>query len=156
MKTAVIYYSFDGNCALVAEHIKTILNAEVFEVKIAIGKKRTGFANFFQGLLLMMKKPKILPLSVDISAYEQIILGAPVWGGSPASPLVSFLGKTKISGKKIALFCSHGGSMGKTFDKLKALLVGNTIVGEMDIKNPAKQESAALKEKINEWLKGLN
>ena len=155
MKTAVIYYSYDGNCALVAEYIKNILNADLFEIKISSGKKRKGFANFFQGLLLMIKKPEILPLSVDINAYEQLILGAPVWGGSPASPLVSFLNKTNISGKKIALFCCHGGSTGKTFDKLKALLSGNTIIGEIGFKSPARERNLNLKEEITAWLNGL-
>ena len=156
MKTAVIYYSFEGNCALIAEHIKAIINADLYEVKIANLKKRAGLAKFFQGLSLMFKKPEPLPLSVDINAYELIILGAPVWGGSPASPLVSFLNKTKISGKKIAFFCCHGGSIGKTFDKLKLKLDGNTISGEIDFKSPAREKNPNLKEEIAEWLKSFN
>ena len=156
MKTAIIYYTFDGNCALVAEHINTTLEADVYRLKLKETKKRTGFAKFLYGMALMIKKPEPLPLSVDINAYELIILGAPVWGGSPASPIVSFLNKTKISGKKVAFFSSHGGGMGKVYEKFRTLLNGNTIVGEIDFKTPAKQESAVLKEQIAEWLKGFN
>ena len=103
----------------------------------------------------MVKKPEPLPLSVDIKAYELVILGAPVWGGAPASPIVSFLKGTMISGKKIALFCCHGGGQGKAFEKFRALLPGNTIAGEIDFKNPVKQEGAGLKEKIAEWATTL-
>ena len=155
MKTAVIYYSFGGNCTLIAEHIKTILNADLFEIKIADDKKRAGFANFLHGMALMFKKPEPLPLSVDISAYDLIILGAPVWGGSPASPIVSFLNTTKINGKNTAYFCSHAGNKGKTFEKFRALLSGNVIAGEIDFKKPAEQESESLKEKIAEWVKSF-
>ena len=155
MKTAVIYYTFDGNCALVAGQIKAILNADLYEVKLANLKKRKGFAKFVQGMMLMIKKPEPLPLSVDLSAYELVILGAPVWGGSPASPLVSFINKTNISGKKIAFFCCHGGSIGKTFDKFKALLPGNTISTSIDFKNPARENNPKLKEDIAEWLNGI-
>ena len=155
MKTAVIFYTFDGNCALLAQHIKSALGADLYRVKLEETKKRTGFFKFLYGMSIMFKKPEPLPLSVDINAYELIILGAPVWGGSPASPIVSFLNKTKISGKKVAFFCSHGGSMGKFYDKFRGLLSGNTIVGEIDFKNPANQDSAVLEEQIAEWVKGF-
>jgi hypothetical protein len=36
--------------------------------------------------------------------------------------------------------------------KLKALLPGNTIAAEIDFVDPLKQQSAGLKQKINEWL----
>ena len=156
MKTAVIYYSFDGNCTLIAEDIRTALKADVFKIKLSGVKKRRGFAKFMQGMLLMIKKPEPLPLSVDISTYDLIVLGAPVWGGSPASPIVSFLKKTKITGKKIALFCCHGGNKGRTFEKFRELLSENTIAGEIDFKSPARQESAGHEEKIAEWVKGFN
>ena len=153
MKTAIIFYSFDGNCALLAEHLKTSLKADAFEIKTVAQKKRSGFAKFAWGLMMMLKKPAIQPLSVDINAYELIVLGAPVWGGAPASPFVSFLKGTVINGKNIAFFCSHGGGMGKIFEKFRSLLSGNTIVGEIEFNSPTKQDSAVIKEKLDEWVK---
>ena len=157
MKTAVIYYSYQGNCALVAEAIKTELNAEVFEVKTVDTKRRKGFPLILWGVLQVMtkKKPELQPLSIDINAFDLIILGVPVWAGSPAPAMVSFLDKTEIKGKKIALFCCHGGGKGNAFDKFKALLPGNTIAGEIDFVNPVKEGRAPLKEKIGEWTKTL-
>jgi flavodoxin len=157
VKTAVIYFSYEGNCALVAESIKAALNADVFEIKIRDGKKRTGFAKYFWGCLEVMtnKKPELLPLSIDINAFDLIILGTPVWAGSPTPAMVSFLSKTGIAGKKIALFCCHAGGKGKVFNKLKAMLPGNTIAGEIDFDKAAKEESAGLKQKISEWAKTL-
>ena len=160
MKTAVIYYSLDGNCALVAETIKTELNAEVFEIKTTDTKKRTGFVKFLWGVSQVVKvmtknKPELQPFSIDINAFDLIILGTPVWAGSPVPAMVSFLSKTEITGKKIALFCCHGGGKGNIFDKLKALLPGNTIAGEIDLVTPARTGRAAVKEKIGEWVKTL-
>ena len=157
MKTAVIYYSLDGNCALVAKTIKDTLDADIFEIRTVDRKKRRGIAKLAWGgfQVIMKKKPELEPLSIDINNYDLIILGTPVWAGSPTPAIVSFLDKTKITGKKIALFCCHGGGKGKAFDKFKALLPGNTIVGEIDFKNAAKWESAPLKEKIDEWAKKL-
>ena len=158
MKTAVIYYSYEGNSAMIAQIIKGAVNADVFEIKTADTKKRGGFALYAWGgyQVVMKKKPILQPLSVDINTYDLIILGTPVWAGSPAPAIVSFLDKTKITGKKIALFCCHGGGMGKALQKLKGLLPGNTFMGEIDFVYPAKnKEPNVLKPKIEAWLKEL-
>ena len=160
MKTAVIYYSFEGNCALVAKAIKNALNADIFEIKTTDTKKRTGFAKYLWGgfQVITRKKPELEPLSVDVNAYDLLILGTPAWAASPAPAIVSFLDKAKIKGKKIALFCCHAGGKGKAFDKFKALLPGNTIAGEIDFNSPAKParaESIPLKTRIDQWVKTL-
>ena len=157
MKTAVIFYSFEGHTARIADAVKTAANADVFEIKTTDTKKRTGFLKYLWGggQAVRGKKPPIFPLQFDPGAYELIILGTPVWAGSPAPALVSFLDKTTIKGKKIALFCCHGGGMGKAFEKLKVLLAGNTIAGEIDFQFPSNDDSAALKQKISEWVKKI-
>ena len=158
MKTAVIYYSYEGNCALIAEILKTALSADVYEIKTLDEKKRTGFFLYLWGgsQAIFGKKPAIHPVPADLNAYDLIILGCPVWAGSPAPAIASFLDGGKISGKKLALFCCHGGGMGKALEKLKALLPGNTIISEADFKYPARGDKAALKLKIEEWVKTLN
>jgi len=158
MKTAVIYYSYNGASAHVAEIIKAELNADIFRIETLDSKKRKGISLMFWGggQVVMGKKPPLKPLSVNISAYDLVILGTPVWAGSPAPALLSFLSANSVAGKKIALFCCHGGGMGEALNKLKALLGGNTVIGEIDFKNAAKMDRAELKQKISEWAKNLN
>jgi flavodoxin len=158
MKTAVIYYSYDGNCALAAEILKAELNADIFRIETIDSKKRKGFFLYAWGgnQVIFGIKPPIKPLSVDVGAYDLVIMGCPVWAGSPAPAIGSFLSKNKMTGKKIALFCCHAGGKGKALDKFKALLSENTIVGEIDFKTPARTDSAELKQKIGEWAKTLN
>jgi len=158
MKTAVIYYSFEGNSALVAEVIKAALNADSFEIKTTDTRKRNGFVKILWGCaqVFMNKKPDLLPLTVDINTYDLIIMGTPVWAGSPAPAIVSFLEKTKIDGKRIALYCCHAGGKGKVFEKFKGLLPGNTFAGEIDFHSAKNKESTELKRKIGDWLETIN
>jgi len=158
MKTAVIYYSFEGNSALIAENIKAAIAADVYEVKTRDTPKWTGFSKYLWGggQAVLGKKPPIVPLSVDVNAYDLIILGTPVWAGSPAPAMVSFLDKTAIKGKKIAFYCCHGGGMGMVFKKLKNLVPGNSFAGEIGFLNAARDDKAALKQKIEEWLKSIS
>jgi flavodoxin len=158
MKTAVIYYSYEGSCALVAEIIKTELNADIFRIETVDEKKRKGFSLILWGgyQVLKGKKPPLKPLSADIGAYDLVVLGTPVWASSPTPAIVSFLSKTSMTGKKIALFCCHRGGMGEALKKFKTLLGDNTVIGEIDFKTPAMMDKAELKQKIGEWVKTLN
>ena len=157
MKKAVIFYSFDGNSSLISEIIKTSIDADVFEIKTVDTKKRKGLMKFLWGgyQVLAKKKPELKPLSFDANTYDFLVLGTPVWAGAPAPALVSFLSSNIIKGKKLALFCCHGGGMGKTLDKMKALLPGNTIVSELDFKEPRSEKRLELASKITEWVKSF-
>jgi flavodoxin len=154
MKTLVIYYSYDGNSALVAEALKRAADADVLEIKTEDETKRTGFAKYVWGgkQVFTHVQPKLKPYTVTIEDYDRIIIGGPVWAGTPVPALQSFLGETKISGKKLGLFLCHAGGKGKAMDKLKALLPGNTIAGEIDFINPGKLDRAAVAKQVGEWV----
>lgn len=157
MKTAIIYYSYEGNTALAARTIAGEIKADIFEIKTVDEKKRTGFAKYLWGggQVLRHKRPALKPLSLNTDGYDLLILGTPVWAGSPAPALVSFLSERNIKDKKIALFCCHRGGKRNVFDKLKALLPGNTIAGQIDFIDPVKETPTELKRKISEWVKAI-
>ena len=158
MKTAVIFYSYDGNCAFVAEQLKAQLNADILRLETVDRKRRTGFAKYFWGgsQVVMGRKPPIKPFTFSSEAYDLIVLGVPVWAGSPAPAMRTFLSKTRISGKKIALFVCHGGGKGKALDKFRAMLTGNTIVSEIDFVDPAGNNPQEQKKRIEDWAKAIS
>jgi flavodoxin len=156
MKTAVVFYSLNGNCALIAQEIKARLDADLLRLHTEDEKPRGSFAKFFWAIGVMkgMKKAPLKPYTFNPSAYDLIIIGAPVWAGGPAQPIRAFLAETNITGKKIALFVCHGGGAGKALDKFKALLPGNSIVAETDFIVPIKNSEKA-KQQVADWVKGL-
>ena len=158
MKAAVIYYSFEGNSALIADIIKSVLDADILEIKTVDTRKRKGFAKYLWGgwQVISRKKPELQPLSIDPLAYDLIVLGTPVWAGSPAPAITSFLSGTRFSGKKIALFCCHGGGKGRALEKVKDMLFGNAFPGEIDFLNPLRGNPADLRKKISDWVNTLN
>jgi len=156
MKTAVVYYSLDGNCAFVAEQIKAELDAELIQLYTQDDKKRRGLIKIFWGgrMVFKHKKPPLKPYTFDPAAYDLIIIGAPVWAGSPAPPIQTFLSNTAINGKKIALFVCHGGGKGDSLILFKALLSGNEIIAEADFAN-ARKNGGEIKRQISDWVKGF-
>ena len=160
MKTAIVYYSFDGNCALVAETLRDILSAQgavrVFEIKTLDTQKRRGLSKYLWGgaQVWMGKKPGIQRFDFDAAVYDLIVLGAPVWAASPAPPLAAFLDTAGIRGKRVGLFCCHAGGKGKAPEKFKALVRENTVAGFIDLRNPASRPQG-LRETLRAWAEGL-
>jgi len=158
MKTAVVFYSLDGNCAFTARKIGKLLNADIIHVQTKDEKKRRKFIKIIWGVIQVMSKkiPELKPVNFDPAAYDLIILGAPVWASSPAPAMKAFFSQTKIEGKKLALFMCHAGGMGDAMIKFKAMLQGNSIISEMDFNDPVKpnnMENAI--QQIEEWVKTL-
>jgi flavodoxin len=156
MKTVVVYYSLDGNCAFIAKEIKARLGADLIRLQTKDEKQRNGFAKYFWGggMVVLGKKPELKPYDFNPEAYDLIVIGVPVWAGSPAPPIRTFLSKTKITGKKIALYVCHGGGQGKAMEKLKALLPDNDIAAETGFLLPLKNIEEA-KQQAADWVKGL-
>jgi flavodoxin len=157
MKIAVVYYSLDGHCAFVAEKLKALLNADLIQLHTQDEKKRGKMGKFLWGggMVFRRIKPPLKPSTFNSSAYDVIIVGAPVWAGTPAPPIQTFLSGAGIAGKKIALFVCHGGGKGKALEKLKMMFTGNDIIAEADFITPAANSGEEMNRQIEEWAKKL-
>jgi flavodoxin len=156
MKIAVVCYSMSGNCALVAEEIRAKLDADLLRLRTKGEKPRQGFFKFLWGICVMLgiKKAPLKPYTFDPAAYDLIVIGAPVWGGGPARPMLDFLSKTSITGKKIALFVCHAGGEGTAMEQLKTLLSANDITAETSFLEVEKN-AENVKQQAAEWAKAL-
>lgn len=59
--------------------------------------------------------PKIKPLNIDLSKYDEVILGTPVWWYTFAPAMHTFLKENDLSGKTVYPFATNGGWIGHTF-----------------------------------------
>lgn len=152
MNTLVVYFSFDGNTKLIAEKIAETINADIIELKTSKKYPTEGFSKYFWGgkSVIFGERPKLTNDSIDLSQYDTIYIGTPVWAGSYTPPIKSFIRQYKIQDKRIALFASHGGNGAeKCFAKLKAALPKNKFIGEIAFlepkKNPEDSSNKAVK-----------
>ena len=143
MKKLVIYYSFEGNTKLMAESIAKAAGAELLQLTLKKETSSKGFIKYlWAGKAAMMKgKPELLPLDKNPEDYDLIFLGTPVWALSCAPPVNSFLSSYPLTGKKVALFCCHGGNKRNIFQKMRDALEGNEFIGEVDFKDPLKHDT---------------
>ena len=86
---------------------------------------------------------------MDVSAYDEIILGFPIWWYVAPTIVNTFLEKYDLSGKKIVLFATSGGSrFGNTVSELQPSAPNAQIVEGKLLNRMSKQE-------ISEWVKSL-
>ena len=50
------------------------------------------------------KKAVISPEKIDLSAYDTLFIGAPIWRYSPAPPVWQFIENNQLMNKKVVLF----------------------------------------------------
>lgn len=159
-KTLVAFYSLDGNTRYIAGVMAKQLQADLLEIKPKRAYPSKGFLKYFRGGKSVLRRecPELLPLKFDPAEYEAVILWTPVWAGSFAAPIRSFLTRNKIEGKKVALFACHAAqgadAAKKCLDQLKMGLTGNTFVGETDFQNPLHQKEENAKRAV-QWAENL-
>ena len=83
-------------------------------------------------------RPAIMKKEMDMSSYDEILLGFPIWWYVAPTIVNSFLESYDFSGKRIILFATSGGSgFGKTAAGLRDSVAADTVIVEGKILNGA-------------------
>lgn len=115
MKKAVVFYSLSGNTQAAAKEIAEGIAADLIELKLVkpfpTEKSKQLALGGMQAMFGM--KPAIQELSKNIKEYDVLILGTPIWAGTIAAPVHSFLNKYQVLDKIVAVFTFSGGGDNK-------------------------------------------
>ena len=123
MKKLIVYYSLEGNTEYAANRIKDRTGADLLKLVPKKAYHDKGFAKFFWGgkSAVMAEKPKLEAYEVNLSEYDQVIFGFPVWASNFTPPIRTFIEENKeaLKGKRFAAFaCQSGGGAEKALAKL--------------------------------------
>src|SRR5580704_6888401 len=86
-KVLVVYFSRTGTTRLLAQAMAKMLAADLEE--ICDFSNRKGVGGYLRSLAdIIMKRPvEIVPAGRDVTAYDLIVIGTPVWAGSVSAPV---------------------------------------------------------------------
>ena len=109
MKTLILYYSRTGTTKKVAEKLASILGADIESVVDNVN--RSGIRGYMISGRDAIKKTliKINPISHNISDYDLVIIGTPVWAWTMSNPIRTLITEQKDNLKQVAFFCTQGG-----------------------------------------------
>lgn len=154
-KKLVAYFSASGMTRKAAEMIAEVADCDIYEItpKIAYTKADLNWMDKKSRSSVEMNDKKIRPEladnTIDISGYDEIILGFPIWWYVAATIINTFLEAHDFAGKKIVLFATSGGSgFGNTVKELQPSAPNAQIVEGRLLNRASKTE-------ITDWVNTL-
>lgn len=129
-KSIVIYYSQLNSTKAVAEQIANKLDIPIVAIQPVVPYDDDFNATIQRGQKEMNGElPEIKPLDVKLEDYDVIFLGYPIWFGTYATPMMTFLKNADLKGKKIVPFCTFGsGGLNTSVNDLKKALPESEIL----------------------------
>ena len=115
-KVLVVYFSATGTTKQAAKQIAKIAEADIYEIVPTKPYTRDDldWTNKQSRSSIEMNSPKARPelkaLSVDVSKYDYVFLGYPIWWDLAPRTVNSFIEATDLDGKTMIPFATSGGS----------------------------------------------
>ena len=154
-KKLVAFFSVSGTTKKAAEMIAAETKADLLEIepKIPYTKADLDWMNKKSRSTVEMSdkkyRPEIVAKEMDMSSYDEIFLGFPIWWYVAPTIINTFLESYDFSGKKIVLFATSGGSgFGNTVKELQTSAPDAVITEGRLLNRGTKQE-------ISEWVSSL-
>ena len=157
MKSVVIYYSLTGNTKLVARMIAEKLGTEPVGLRPEKEISSKGIGKYFFGGMgvIFNSKPKLINEKIQLEEYDTLVIGTPIWAGSFAPPVNTFLSEYVIKDKNIFLFatCAPGTDTGKCFVKMRSILSRNRVRGTACFEDVKKMSAKELDDRVRKFCK---
>ena len=144
-------YIDKGNTEVIAEYIKDITGADIFKVE-PLNPYPKNYMECIEEAKVRTREHKapIKENIPDISSYEVIYIGSPIyWGGMPEEMFTALKG-LNYSWKIIRPFTTHEGSgLSSVPRQLKEICVGGDILDGLAIVGSQVNNA---KEKVENWI----
>ena len=153
-KILTVYYSNSGNTKSIAQNINSIVGGNIKEIELAENYPNNIFTMSIQ--IRKQMKEGFLPQikDIDISNYDIIIVGSPIWNFSMLLPMKAFLKNNNFENKTIIPFFTYSGVAKKSriYKEIEKL------TSTKDIKKPLyifENGICLRKQQIIKWINNI-
>jgi flavodoxin len=152
-KILTVYFSLQGHTRAVAKEINAVAGGDIVEIELKTPYVKNYFTALISGGIDIARgsKPEIKN-NLDISGYDLIFAGGPVWFWTICPPLKTFLNNWDFKGKTVVPFCTQGSSAGKYFEKFANNITGAKILGGIDFDGKTLKNTEEVKTKLKKWV----
>ena len=146
-KVLVAYFSAGGVTEKVSKKLAEVIEADIYEIKpeVKYTKADLDWMNKKSRSSVEMNdksfRPAMISGDVDVSGYDTVCLGFPIWWYVAPTIINTFLETYDFSGKKIILFATAGSSgFGNTAAELKPSAPNSEVI-ETEVLHGAMADS---------------
>lgn len=152
-KSIVIYFSRTNNTEKIANYIVEITSSDKYEIeaKVPYTDSDINYSDSNSRTSIEQNDPTSRPEigsdKIDLSNYDVIYLGYPIWWGQAPKIMYTFVESYNLSGKTIIPFCTSGSSeIGSSATNLeKSSKDAKWLSGK-------RFSSSASKNDVKEWI----
>lgn len=153
----IAYFSCTGNTESIANHLDSILDADVYEItpEVPYTDADLNYGDPNSRTSIEMNDPNARPAISEgvenMEDYDIIFLGYPIWWGDAPRIISTFLESYDFSGRTIIPFCTSGSSgIGSSASDLEALTEGATWLDGQRFSGNASEAT------VESWVNGLD
>lgn len=152
----VAYFSATGNTEGIAQHLQSVLNADLYEIvpEVPYTDEDLNYSNDScranQEQNDSAARPAITGTLENPEDYDVVFLGYPIWWGQAPKVIYTFLESYDFGDATLVPFCTSGSSgIGGSLDDLHALAPeANWLDGQ-------RFSSGASQDEVAQWVDGL-
>ena len=153
-KILTVYYSNIGNTKSVAENINSVVGGDIKEIEL-IEKYPNNIFKMSKLVRKQIEKGYLPQINdIDISNYDIIFVGSPIWNFSVSLPVKAFLKHNNFENKTLIPFFTYSGGA----NKKKIINEIKNSTNAKDAKQPLFMFENGIiltKEQIIKWLNNI-
>ena len=158
-KVIIISFSKSGNTQIISDYINKSTKITLYNIK-----PKNSYPSSYDETLKIAEneqntnaRPEIDNPLTDISNYDIILLGYPLWYGHLPNIVVTQLELLDLENKEIYPFNTHGSSgISNSVNDIKKYASDANVHNGFPIKgSDAKSGNSNVKTKVNDWLKNI-
>jgi flavodoxin len=151
-KILIVYYSWGSNTKDIANKIQKQVGGDIFELI-----QEEPYPDSYKEVIKVSKadvesdyKPVLKNKINNVRDYDVIFLGSPIWFGTIAPAVKTFLSENDLNGKTIIPFVSHGGGgKGKSETAIKQFAPKANIINIEPFYGKANEKE------VSKWIKSI-
>ena len=128
-KVLVVYFSHTGNTRTIAGYIHDTVKSDLVEIQTV-----DAYTDDYDALLAQIReevasgyRPSLTTNIENISSYDVVFIGYPIWVETAAPPIRTFLTTHNLAGKTIVPFCTSGTSSAEASYRLVRSLCPQSV-----------------------------
>ena len=154
-KVLVVYFSHTGNTRTIAGYIHDTVKSDLMEIKTA-----DTYTDDYDALLAQIREevaseycPPLTTKIENISSYDVVFIGYPIWVETAAPPIRSFLTTHDLAGKTVVPFCTSGTSSAEeSYRLVRVLCPQSTVLEGIQIRRGTYDTAY---DRVTAWLRKL-
>lgn len=150
----IVYYSYSGVTKGVSEMLQEKTGGDLFELipTEAYSDDMYEASDRAAEELESGNLPELTGELPDLTGYDTILIGGPVWSEKAAPPVVSYLSQTDFESKTVAPFWTYMNNEGAYEEDVISYIHNAEIRESLGLAHASSMENTEMNQALDQWL----